>query len=70
MYSMVSKLCVYILQYLIQNRHVRGRHPLEDHDPNSQDSGFFSVPSEDSRSINRFFFIKFVINFCISTEFI
>lgn len=29
------------------------RYPLEDHDPNSQDSGFFSVPSDDSRSLNR-----------------
>ncbi|XP_025415347.1 M-phase inducer phosphatase-like [Sipha flava] len=39
--------------FLILSRPTRGRHPLEDHDPNSQDSGFFSVPSEDSRSSNR-----------------
>ncbi|XP_050543263.1 M-phase inducer phosphatase-like isoform X3 [Daktulosphaira vitifoliae] len=34
------------------NRHVRGRHPLEDHDPNSQDSGFFTAHSDDSRSVS------------------
>lgn len=62
---MVSKRCVYILQYLIQNRHVRGRHPLEDHDPNSQDSGFFSVPSEDSRSINRYFLLNLLLIFAL-----
>jgi len=39
--------------FLLHNRHTRTRHPLEDHDPNSQDSGFFSVPSDDSRSLNR-----------------
>lgn len=39
----------------MHSRHTRGRHPLEDHDPNSQDSGFFSVPSDDSRSLNRYF---------------
>lgn len=33
---------------------IRSRQPLEDHDPNSQDSGFFSVPSDDSRSLNRY----------------
>lgn len=62
---MVSKLCLYILQYLIQNRHVRGRHPLEDHDPNSQDSGFFSVPSEDSKSINRYFLLNLLLIFVL-----
>lgn len=40
--------------FLIHGRNTRGRHPLEDHDPNSQDSGFFSVLSEDSRSLTRF----------------
>ncbi|VVC35411.1 Hypothetical protein CINCED_3A013671 [Cinara cedri] len=39
--------------FMINSRHTRGRHPLEDHDPNSQDSGFFSVPSEDARSLTR-----------------
>uniref|UniRef100_A0A2S2PNS4 protein-tyrosine-phosphatase n=1 Tax=Schizaphis graminum TaxID=13262 RepID=A0A2S2PNS4_SCHGA len=40
--------------FLMHSRNTRGRHPLEDHDPNSQDSGFFSVLSEDSRSLTRF----------------
>lgn len=39
----------------MHSRHTRGRHPLEDHDPNSQDSGFFSVPSDDSRSLTKYF---------------
>lgn len=39
----------------MHSRHTRGRLPLEDQDPNSQDSGFFSVPSDDSRSLNRYF---------------
>ncbi|XP_050420856.1 M-phase inducer phosphatase-like [Adelges cooleyi] len=39
--------------FTMHSRHARGRNPLEDHDPNSQDSGFFSVPSEDSRSLNK-----------------
>ncbi|KAL5234801.1 hypothetical protein ACI65C_002211 [Semiaphis heraclei] len=40
--------------FLMHSRNTRGRLPLEDHDPNSQDSGFFSVLSEDSRSLTRF----------------
>ncbi|KAE9535882.1 hypothetical protein AGLY_007783 [Aphis glycines] len=40
--------------FLMHSRNTRGRHPLEDYNPNSQDSGFFSVLSEDSRSFTRF----------------
>jgi len=46
---------LYYFQFLMHSRNTRGRHPLEDHDPNSQDSGFFSVLSEDSRSLTRYF---------------
>lgn len=34
---------------------IKSRQPLEDHDTNSRDSGFYSVPSDDSNSLNRYF---------------
>lgn len=50
----------YVLQFLMHSRQVRSRLPLEDHDPNSQDSGFFSVPSDDLRTLNRYFFVQLI----------
>ncbi|XP_050546886.1 uncharacterized protein LOC126908653 [Daktulosphaira vitifoliae] len=48
-----SKCMVVVMsKFAKYKRRVRRRYPLEDHDPNSQDSGSLTAHSDDSRSVS------------------